>query len=134
MKLEIYLGKRISIENTAIFLDEIQKSERVINSLKYFCEAEENYRVIGAGSLLGVKLSRFESSFPVGKVNFLNLYPLNFDEYLLALGEEKLVDLLEKKDIKMIQVFSDKFKSLLREYYYIGCFYSAYSTLSARYS
>lgn len=112
-------GVNIEPENTLIILDEIQEVPKAITSLKYFCENAREYHIVVAGSLLGVATHK-GVSFPVGKVNFLNLYPLNFDEYLLALGEEKLVDLLEKKDIKMIQVFSDKFKSLLREYYYIG--------------
>ena len=63
-----------------LFIDEIQVCERAITSLKYFCEANENYRVIGAGSLLGVKLARFESSFPVGKVRIAQLYPMSFDD------------------------------------------------------
>lgn len=77
---------------TPIFIDEIQVSERAITSLKYFCEAKENYRVICAGSLLGVKLERFESSFPVGKVRIARLYPMDFEEFLLACGEDLLRD------------------------------------------
>ena len=85
--LEILTGEKID-ENTALFWDEIQKSERAITSLKYFCESDKNYRIIGAGSLLGVKLNRFESSFPVGKVRIEKMYPMTFEEFLLALGEE----------------------------------------------
>lgn len=87
--LEILTGEEIG-ENTALFLDEIQKCERAVTSLKYFCESEKNYRIIGAGSLLGVKLNRFESSFPVGKVIIEKMYPMSFEEFLTALGEEKL--------------------------------------------
>ncbi len=122
-KLEIYLGKRISIENTAIFLDEIQKSERVINSLKYFCEAEENYRVIGAGSLLGVKLSRFESSFPVGKVRIRYMYPMDFEEYLLACGEELLLEAIKTSFGSMVALpdaIHSKANDLYQKYLYVG--------------
>lgn len=122
-KLEIYLGKRITIENTAIFLDEIQKSERVINSLKYFCEAEENYRVIGAGSLLGVKLSRFESSFPVGKVRIRYMYPMDFEEYLLACGEELLLEAIKTSFGSMVALpdaIHSKANDLYQKYLYVG--------------
>lgn len=87
--LGILAGRRIT-PDTALVLDEIQVSERAITSLKYFCEAPENYRVITAGSLLGVKLRRFQSSFPVGKVRILRMYPLDFEEFLLASGEALL--------------------------------------------
>ena len=79
-------------ENTIIFLDEIHVSERAITSLKYFCESEKPYKIICAGSLLGVKINRFKSSFPVGKVVIKYLYPMDFEEYLLALGETKLIN------------------------------------------
>lgn len=89
--LEQLLGRRIE-STTALFMDEIQQSERAITSLKYFCEAKENYRVLCAGSLLGVKLKRFEGSFPVGKVKICGMYPMDFEEFLLAIGEEYLRD------------------------------------------
>ena len=89
--LEQLLGRAIGPE-TPLFIDEIQRCERAITSLKYFCEDKTEYTVIGAGSLLGVKLSRFESSFPVGKVDIKTLYPLSFDEFLIACGEEKLLE------------------------------------------
>lgn len=85
------LGRKIMPE-TPIFLDEIQVSERAITALKYFCEDSRNFRIICAGSLLGVKLNRFETSFPVGKVRIVNLYPMDFEEFLLACGEEYLRD------------------------------------------
>lgn len=89
--LSMILGKKID-SNTTIVFDEIQQSERAINSLKYFCEAKENYRIICAGSLLGVKINRFASSFPVGKVYIKHMYPMDFEEFLLALGEDILRD------------------------------------------
>lgn len=89
--IEIIKNIKINPENTIIFLDEIQVSERAITSLKYFCESDIPYKIICAGSLLGVKINRFKSSFPVGKVNIKYLYPMDFEEYLIALGEEKLI-------------------------------------------
>ena len=89
--LGILAGRTITAE-TAIVFDEIQVCERAITALKYFCEAPENYRVIAAGSLLGVKLRRFQSSFPVGKVHILHMYPMDFEEFLLACGEGMLRD------------------------------------------
>ena len=87
--LEILAGRTLS-EKTTIVLDEIQVCERAITALKYFCEATENYRVIAAGSLLGVKINRFSSSFPVGKVRILHMYPMDFEEFLMACGEKLL--------------------------------------------
>ena len=78
-QIEVLIGEKIEIEKTVIFFDEIQICEKAITSLKYFCEAKENYRIITAGSLLGVKLHRFETSFPVGKVRILNMYPMDFE-------------------------------------------------------
>ena len=95
-KIEIIINKEIDIENTVIFFDEIQISERAITSLKYFCESDKNYRIICAGSLLGVKLHRFKSSFPVGKVRILNMYPMDFQEFLWAIDEEKLAKEIQK--------------------------------------
>ncbi len=91
-KIEIIKNVEINPENTVIFFDEIQVSERAINSLKYFCESEKPYKIVCAGSLLGVKINRFKSSFPVGKVNIKYLYPMDFEEFLIALGENKLIE------------------------------------------
>lgn len=92
--IEAIIGKKIE-KDTAIFFDEIQICERAITSLKYFCESEINYRIIGAGSLLGVKLHRFQTSFPVGKVRILNMYPMDFEEFLFALNEDRLVEAIK---------------------------------------
>ncbi|MBQ8159165.1 MAG: ATP-binding protein [Clostridia bacterium] len=89
--LSILSGRQLT-EHTALFFDEIQVCERAVTSLKYFCEAKENYRVLAAGSLLGVKIHRFESSFPVGKIHLLQMFPLDFEEFLLSCGEELLRD------------------------------------------
>lgn len=91
-KIELYLGRKIDIDKTIIFFDEVQVSENFIVSLKYFTESEKKYKIICAGSLLGVKINRFKSSFPVGKIRMEYMYPMNFEEFLLATGREKLRD------------------------------------------
>lgn len=90
-QMEQLLGRRIGADTPVIF-DEVQSSERAITSMKYFCEAEENYRILCAGSLLGVKIARFQSSFPVGKVEIKNLYPMDFEEFLKAADEDLLLE------------------------------------------
>ena len=95
-KLEIIKNINFNPEDTIIFLDEIQVSERAITSLKYFCESAKPYKIVCAGSLLGVKINRFHSSFPVGKVVIKYLYPMDFEEYLMALGEDKLITEIQK--------------------------------------
>lgn len=78
------LNMNIDIENTVIFFDEIQESEELISLLKWYCEDKRTFKIIYAGSLLGVKLNRFHSSFPVGKVRMIDLYPMDFEEFLWA--------------------------------------------------
>lgn len=95
-ELELYLGRKIDIEKTIFFFDEIQESENFIVSLKYFNESEKPYKIICAGSLLGVKINRFKSSFPVGKVRMEFMYPMNFEEFLLATGNEMLKNKIEE--------------------------------------
>ena len=109
----------IDAKDTLLIFDEVQEVPKAIASLKYFCENAREYHIIAAGSLLGVALHE-GTSFPVGKVDFMYLYPLNFREFLLALGEEQLVETLNKKDWKLINVFRDKLILYLREYYFIG--------------
>ena len=82
-------GRNIDASCT-IVIDEIQKSEKAITALKYFCESDKDYRIIGAGSLLGVKINRFDSSFPVGKVEICHMYPMDFSEFMDAVGEQIL--------------------------------------------
>lgn len=94
--LEIAFGKKIDKENTLIFFDEIQKNTRALTSLKYFCEDAPEYYIIGAGSLLGVHINKKEFSFPVGKVDFLTIYPLSFEEFLLNTNNELLVDKIQE--------------------------------------
>ena len=94
-KMELYLGRTIK-ENTVIFFDEIQESENLIAALKYFCESEFPYKIICAGSLLGVKLKRFNKSFPVGKVIIKYMYPLNFEEFLMAIDYSQAIEEIRK--------------------------------------
>ncbi|MDH6311864.1 putative AAA+ superfamily ATPase [Parabacteroides sp. PFB2-10] len=117
--LQIETGVRINATDTLIILDEIQEAEGGLTSLKYFQENAPEYHVIAAGSLLGVALHSTKS-FPVGKVEFMDLYPLNFEEFLLAVKEEDLLDLLKNKDWILIKTFKDKYIHLLRQYYYVG--------------
>lgn len=106
-------------EETLIILDEIQEAPRGITSLKYFAEKAPQYHVIAAGSLLGISMHQ-NDSFPVGKVDFMHLYPLSFFEFLDAVGEAKMVDLLKSKDWSMITMFRNKFEERLRQYYFVG--------------
>ena len=94
--LEIVFGKKIDKNNTLIFFDEIQRNTRALTSLKYFCEDASEYYVVAAGSLLGVHINKKEFSFPVGKVDFLTIYPMSFDEFLLNSGNELLVEEIKK--------------------------------------
>lgn len=117
--LQIETGSRIDPQNTLIILDEIQEAEGAMTSLKYFFENAPQYQIIAAGSLSGVTMHK-ETSFPVGKVEFLDLYPLNFTEFLLALEQQSLLDLLKSQDWTLIKSFKEKYIQLLRHYYYIG--------------
>lgn len=106
-------------EDTLIILDEIQEAPRGITALKYFQEKAPQYHVIAAGSLLGIAMHK-NDSFPVGKVDFLHLYPLSFYEFLNAIGEKKMVDLLQAKDWTMLTMVRAKFEERLRQYYFVG--------------
>ena len=117
--LQIETGIQINSENTLIIFDEIQEAEGAITSLKYFYENAPQYHIIAAGSLLGVALHK-QTSFPVGKVEFIELYPLNFSEFLMAMGQKEILNLLNSKDWILIKSFKDKYIQYLRQYYYIG--------------
>ena len=105
--------------DTLIILDEIQEAPRGITALKYFQEKAPEYHVVAAGSLLGIAMHQ-NDSFPVGKGDFMYLYPLSFFEFLEAIGEQRMVDLLLSKDWQMITMFRTKFEERLRQYYYVG--------------
>ena len=105
--------------DTLIILDEIQEASRGITSLKYFREKAPQYHVVAAGSLLGIAMHRHDS-FPVGKVDFMTLYLLSFFEFLDAVGEGRMVDLLRKGDWPMVTMFRSQYEDRLRQYYYVG--------------
>lgn len=117
--LKIESNVNIEPENTLIIFDEVQENPKALTSLKYFYEEANQYHIIAAGSLLGVAIHE-GTSFPVGKVDFLDLYPLNFYEFLEAMGESELIKLIQNNDIDLINVFVDKFKSYLKQFLYIG--------------
>lgn len=117
--IEIETGKIIDAANTLIIFDEIQEAEKGLTSLKYFCENAPEYYIVAAGSLLGISLQK-NNSFPVGKVDFLKLYPLNFIEFLENIGEEGLVNQLVNKKWEVVTTFHEKLVGLLRLYYFIG--------------
>lgn len=117
--IKIEYGKSFDPKDTLIIFDEIQEAPKALASLKYFYENAPEYAIMAAGSLLGVALHQ-GTSFPVGKVDFMHLYPLNFYEFACAMGETQLAQLLESGDYEMINTFSIKYIELLKKYYYIG--------------
>lgn len=117
--IEIYTGKKINSEDTLIIFDEVQEVPKALSSLKYFYEDAPEYHVICAGSLLGIALHG-GTSFPVGKVEFMKLFPMSFREFLTATGKEQYVELLEQKDHQMITSFKQIYIDALKEYYYVG--------------
>lgn len=119
MLLSALSGQKILPKKTLIILDEIQEAPRGLSSLKYFYEDATEYHIIVAGSLLGVSLHH-QTSFPVGKVNILHMYPMTFEEFLLAKGKEHLLNLLRTGDWTLINAISAEYIQLLREYYVIG--------------
>ena len=120
-KMELELNKKIDPEKTVIFFDEVQESEALISSLKAFCESKIQYKIVCAGSLLGVKIHRFHSSFPVGKVRIEFMYPMDFEEFLLALGKEMWIEEIKRcyKNMEEISIH-DKLLDLYRTYLCIG--------------
>lgn len=119
MNLNIETGVAITPEDTLIILDEIQEAPKVLESLKYFCEEAPEYHVVAAGSLLGVAIHD-GVSYPVGKVDILDLYPFDFREFLFAMDEGALSEALDTKDYTLIDNFSDKYLFWLKNYYYVG--------------
>lgn len=122
-------GKTIHCEKTLIILDEIQEEPRALASLKYFCEEKPEYTIVAAGSLLGVAMHK-GTSFPVGKVDFMNLYPLTFREFLLAIGKQQLVSLLDQRDVIMITALKQSFIEEMRSYFLVGGMPEAVSTFA----
>ncbi|WP_106625837.1 ATP-binding protein [Bacteroides sp. Marseille-P3684] len=112
-------GQSIEPGRTLIILDEIQESPRGLSVLKYFCENAPQYHVAVAGSLLGITMHKGES-FPVGKVDVLHIYPMTFDEFLLAKGKKQLFDILRSKDWMTLKLLKSEYIRILREYYFVG--------------
>jgi predicted AAA+ superfamily ATPase len=119
LALSIETGIDAKPEKTLIIFDEIQEAERGLTSLKYFHEEAPEYHVIAAGSYLGIFLNQ-NNSFPVGKVDFLNLEPLSFNEFLMANEQSKLLKLIEQEEWDLIKVFKNKYIELLKLYYFVG--------------
>ena len=119
MGLELYAGKKINSENTLLIFDEVQEVPRALSSLKYFYENAPQYHIVCAGSLLGIALHQ-GTSFPVGKVDFLKLYPLSFKEFLMATGKERFADLLDRQDYEMVRNFKQTYIDALKQYYFVG--------------
>ncbi|MDE6644955.1 MAG: ATP-binding protein [Muribaculaceae bacterium] len=119
MGFQAISGETINEHSTLIVLDEIQEAPRGLHSLKYFCENAPGYHVIAAGSLLGVTLSQKES-YPVGKVDILRIYPMDFEEFLYGIGQKSLCDVVLSRDNSLISTFSGKLIEFLRQYYYVG--------------
>ena len=112
-------GVSIDSRDTLLIFDEVQEVPKALTALKYFCEEASEYAIVAAGSLLGVAMHK-GTSFPVGKVDFMDLYPLSFREFLCALGETRFVEILDSSDTDMVTMFKSKYIDRLREYYFVG--------------
>lgn len=119
LTLQAITGTNIEAGKTLIIFDELQEVERGLHSLKYFQENAPEYHVMAAGSLLGITLGKGQS-FPVGKVNTMHLYPMDFEEFLMAAGEADLCNLLHQPDWEILKILSTKYIDFLRQYYYVG--------------
>jgi len=119
MGLELYAGRKIDPKNSLLIFDEVQEVPRALASLKYFYENAPQYHIVCAGSLLGIALHQ-GTSFPVGKVDFLKLYPLSFKEFLMATDKERFAELLEQRDFQMITSFKQTYIDALKYYYFVG--------------
>lgn len=117
--LELYAGHKIDPAETLLIFDEIQEVPKALTSLKYFNENAPQYHIVCAGSLLGVALHQ-GTSFPVGKVEFIDLYPLSFQEFMLSMGKEQYIKLLDGSDYSMVTTFRQEYIDLLKQYYYVG--------------
>jgi len=127
--LETYYDTNISPTDTLIIFDEIQESERALNSLKYFYEKAPQYHIIAAGSFLGVAT---HGSFPVGKVDRLILYPMSFFEFLQGIGENRYFQHIENKDFGLIRTMANDYERLLKTYYLVGGMPKAVASYSER--
>lgn len=119
MNINIETHMEVTPEDTLIIFDEIQEAPKALESLKYFCENAPEYPIIAAGSLLGVAIHN-GTSYPVGKVESMELYPMNFREFLMAMGEGALAQLITEKKYTYIADFKEKYNFWLKNYYYVG--------------
>ena len=119
MGIEIYAGRKIVPDSTLLIFDEVQEVPRALASLKYFYEDAPQYHIVCAGSLLGIALHE-GTSFPVGKVDFLSLYPLSFREFLMATAGERFAELLDQRDFQMVTAFKQTYIDALKQYYFVG--------------
>lgn len=117
--IELYAGKKIDPEETLLIFDEVQEVPKALSSLKYFYEDAPQYQIICAGSLLGIALHG-GTSFPVGKVDFMSLYPLSFKEFVYATLGERYAQLLDAKDFELITPFKQVYINALKQYYFVG--------------
>lgn len=119
MAINIEVRFPVNPKSTLIILDEIQEAPRAIAALKYFYENAPEYTIVAAGSLLGVAIHE-GISFPVGKIDILELHPLNYREFLEAVGEKQLADLISSRDYQLMSLFKDRLIQWLKNYYYVG--------------
>ncbi len=119
MGIELYVGRKIAPERTLLIFDEVQEVPRALSSLKYFYEDAPEYHIICAGSLLGIALHN-GTSFPVGKVDFMSLYPLSFKEFLMATVGSRYAELLDARDYEMVMLFRQTYIDALKQYYFVG--------------
>ncbi|MGN0067987.1 MAG: ATP-binding protein [Bacteroides sp.] len=119
LTIQVITGVKVISGKTLVIFDEIQEVERGLHSLKYFCEKLPECHVMVAGSLLGITLRRGES-FPVGKVDMLNMYPMNFSEFLDAVGQQEMNAIIRSREWRMMELMKDKLENLLRQYHYVG--------------
>ena len=117
--LSVLSGVDIIPEKTLVFIDEVQEYPRALTALKYFCEDAPRYHIVVAGSLLGISLHQ-GVSFPVGKVDVLNLFPMTLTEFVLALGNKQAAEMLQNGDMKTASSINSFFIEMLRKYYYVG--------------
>lgn len=117
--LELHLNEKIDAEDTLLIFDEIQAVDGGLTSLKYFCEEAPQYAIVAAGSLLGISLHA-NQSFPVGKVDFLDLYPMSLEEFMCAAGKKMLWDAMVVQEWDMVATFHDELLQMLRIYMYVG--------------
>lgn len=118
-RIQIFTGKKIDAQNTLLIFDEVQEAPRALTSLKYFCEDAPQYHIIAAGSLLGVALHE-GTSFPVGKVTFLDMCPLTFREFLIAIEKESYTQPIDDLDFSILKDLKPAYEEMLKQYYLIG--------------